>query len=492
MQILEFIHTKNRLLVRLLWFSFLLGVAVDFVNRVPMQNIVTLLITGVALCTVTTVLVWKKIIVKYIMYVVVLQLGITSYFMMSNADSIVYYMMIYFSLAVASLYQNFRPLLVSGLIGIGFTNYFFFANHDGMFKGSSDKGLIAFNLFLVLVVGVMISQTRSTEKQYKELFKRGRETQDIKDRIETLLDQVRDSVVLLHQFSSNMQAHVQATGEISTNFSQSFQEVAVSADTQARSIQNIRQSLLTISGGVHGTTQAVTTMQEFTEQTAEMTVKGQQEVQTLSEEIAGLSGLMHQTVSLSDELDQRMQQIGSILTTIDDISGQTNLLALNAAIEAARAGEAGRGFSVVADEIRKLAEHSLQSTHKIADVLNDIQSKTTELAHRIQAGAQAVTDSKAAAQRFASDLEQISLNSQDISRQAANAESLSGDVERRAEAILQEMTSIVGIAESHLQTMQQNLSLVNEQELRITEIVGKFSEMERVAEELHQLTQSQA
>ncbi|MGZ6550920.1 MAG: hypothetical protein ACXVDJ_11650, partial [Tumebacillaceae bacterium] len=147
---------------------------------------------------------------------------------------------------------------------------------------------------------------------------------------------------------------------------------------------------------------------------------------------------------------------------------------------------------VVADEIRKLAEHSLQSTHKIADVLNDIQSKTTELAHRIQAGAQAVTDSKAAAQRFASDLEQISLNSQDISRQAANAESLSGDVERRAEAILQEMTSIVGIAESHLQTMQQNLSLVNEQELRITEIVGKFSEMERVAEELHQLTQSQA
>jgi methyl-accepting chemotaxis protein len=105
------------------------------------------------------------------------------------------------------------------------------------------------------------------------------------------------------------------------------------------------------------------------------------------EGMKSISDTMENTARVITGLGRRSQEIGRILEVIEEIADQTNLLALNAAIEAARAGEAGRGFAVVADEVRKLAERSVEAAKEIGDVVRQVQQETGDAVEVAKAGA---------------------------------------------------------------------------------------------------------
>jgi methyl-accepting chemotaxis protein len=138
--------------------------------------------------------------------------------------------------------------------------------------------------------------------------------------------------------------------------------------------------------------------------------QGQDAVRLSISSMEAIAGAVERAAATVNELGAYGEQIGNIVTVIDEIAAQTNLLALNAAIEAARAGEQGRGFAVVAENVRQLAERSSSSTREIAELIARIQERTTEAVTAMQAGVTDVQQGREVTARLDASLGEIIAN----------------------------------------------------------------------------------
>ncbi|ADG83053.1 methyl-accepting chemotaxis protein [Thermincola potens] len=183
---------------------------------------------------------------------------------------------------------------------------------------------------------------------------------------------------------------VNSAVETFAQLSRAIDQIAMGAQEQARSINDTSEVVSAMASAIEDVANSSKNVSEAANKTAEVAATGGHAVQSAIVGMNRIKETVFETANRIRELGEYSGRIGEIIQVIDDIADQTNLLALNAAIEAARAGEHGKGFAVVADEVRKLAERSSHATKEIAELITNIQQGTNRAVKAMDEGTREV------------------------------------------------------------------------------------------------------
>ncbi|WP_176560385.1 methyl-accepting chemotaxis protein [Brevibacillus dissolubilis] len=307
------------------------------------------------------------------------------------------------------------------------------------------------------------------------------------DSLQAVLMNINDKSTQLAASSEEMIASAEQSSMASEQITTTIQEVASGSETQVRSMQQTADTMGDMSVGVQQIASNARSVSSNAMEALQKTEEGNQAIHTAISQMQSVNKTVRELERIVKGLGERSQQIGAIVGAITDISNQTNLLALNAAIEAARAGEHGRGFAVVADEVRKLAEQSTQSAAKITELITTIQQETSQAVRSMEAGTEEVAEGIKAVQTAGDSFGQISFAVSDVTTQIQEVTTAVQQLAVGAEDVVVVIRQIEAVSETNSSVLQNISASTEEQLATMEEITVSASVLAQMAEDLQQL-----
>lgn len=479
-QHVEAVMERNRLLVKLIWFMFALGLVSNFVSRVPQEGIIAYVITGVVLGLAITFLTFSGKVPLFIPYMVTVCYGILTFVIGMTSPKLSNYLLVFISLAIVALYHQFRVIALSGVIGLLLTNYFFFTLRDSMFVGLDEQVLFSLNLYVLLLTVILMAQAKIGEQMRAKVEADHALVVEEKKRTEQLLDRVAETSHVIETFSEKVLSEMEKTKDVSQELVGAFNEVSQGVEQQSGSITEMKETMLKQD-------QAVSQMAEVSESTKKLAKQGKEKSEESytnmlgwSKEVTELQATVDETLTTILGLSKKSQQITSIVETVNQIAEQTNLLALNAAIEAARAGEQGKGFSVVAEEVRKLAQDSQAATQQVNAILGDIQKMTGAISEKMM-NSKTVTDK--GVERATGMLESLTISEQMMSSIASDCELLDDRLSLLSKSqmsLTEEIVSVQSVTQQSQAMVEEVFASVEQQNQAIQNVTKQLEELNQL------------
>lgn len=289
------------------------------------------------------------------------------------------------------------------------------------------------------------------------------------DNLRQIIIEVRASIAKVSEHAQQLTTSAEETTRATEQIASSVQEVAEGAEQQVREVADATSTVKQMAAAMEQVAESAQSVAASSQESARLAEEGSAAIQNVIRQNDVVRESMTNLAGLINELGQRSREIGQIVEVITSIADQTNLLALNAAIEAARAGEQGRGFAVVADEVRKLAEQSAQAAKQIAGLVDRTQSDTGKAIKTMEAGSSEVASGSkllesaratlerifAAVGKVAQEIQEVSAAAQEMAASSGRVVSATENVSRIAENTSAGTENIAAATEEQTATMEE-------------------------------------
>jgi len=402
-----------------------------------------------------------------------------------------------FPVALGCLYFDkklTRSAFAFGVVSVIATKYFYSNFYHGMGKIEDVCGyyisvVIGYSIEFILLSLVFTMLARRTRNLLESLTS-SEERTELLNKLKDVMNKSVNASDVLSNSVKQLSATIDQTARANDIVAQNAGQAAHGCEKNLEYIENANSTVQSISNTLQGISHQSKEMSQISESTYIAAEESEIIITQAIENMKVIEATSSQNKDLMDRLSQVSEQIGTITELITGITKQTNLLALNAAIEAARAGEQGKGFSVVAEEIRGLAEQSGNAAREISNLIKHIQTGTQDAAAAIDNSTgitkQGIELVRTAGKSF-EKLKVLQQKSNNMVRQIAESSSETSEYGRRIADIV---INIEKLTTQSLEEVQSIASSTQQQSAAMEEIAASFTVIDNISEDLLRLSKS--